>query len=70
MFEDKTKRPCGLGRPVRTPARIQLRQVRERIEITIDNQDVLPERLAAPQGSSRLILLCQNQFGRFDPKRR
>ena len=70
VFEDKAKRPCGLGRPVRTPARIQLRQVRERIEITIDNQDVLPERLAAPQGSSRLILLCQNQFCRFDPKRR
>jgi hypothetical protein len=70
VFEAEGSRPCGLGRPVVTPARINLRQVRDKIEITIDNQDVLPERLSAPKAPARLMLLCQNQHCRFDPKRR
>jgi serine/threonine protein kinase len=70
VFEEGGSRPCGLGRPVVTPARINLRQVRDKIEITIDNQDVLPERLSAPKAPARLMLLCQNQHCRFDPKRR
>jgi hypothetical protein len=70
VFEAGQSRPCGLGRGVITPARLNLRQVGDKIEITVDNQEVLPERLKAPNGPAKLIVMCQNQHCRFDPKKR
>jgi serine/threonine protein kinase len=70
VHEKGETRPCGISRPVVTPARFNLRQVNNKILIEIDKKDRLPESLEAPLGSARLLLLCQNQFCRFDPKRR
>jgi hypothetical protein len=70
LEQDGDRRACGLGRAVRTPARFSLRQVRDRVEITVDNLTVLPERLKMPSAPANLLLLCQNQRCRFDPKRR
>ena len=70
VSEAGVRRPCGIGRQVVSPARIQLREVNGKVRVTIDNTDNLPESLNAPTGAARLLVLCQNQFCRFDPKRR
>jgi len=68
IVESGKARDCGLTgkQPVKTPARIRLEQVRDRLRVIIDSTREVTETLAAPRGAARVLLLCQNQSCSFD----